>query len=131
MADEASANETFSDRPPKSACTLAMVTHLMAFCGLTMIPFANVIGPLVLWLVKKDEHPFIDDQGKESLNFQITSMIAIAPLGLLSLIPLVFCITIPLIMLLGIVVFVFIVMAAIKANEGVAYRYPISIRFIK
>jgi len=122
---------TPSEKPPKDVCTMAMLTHLLAFCGVVGIPFGNVLGPLVLWLVKKADHPFIDDQGKESLNFQITVMIAVVPLVILSLLPFVFCLTLPLLMALGIAAIVFVIIAAIKANEGEAYRYPFTLRLIK
>ena len=117
--------------PTKEAKTMAMLTHLLALCGFVGIPFGNVLGPLILWLVKKDEHPFIDDQGKESLNFQITATIIGVVLGIASLIPLVFCITLPLLVALLIAVLVFVIIAAIKANEGVPYRYPFTLRLIK
>src|SRR5690242_11127927 len=56
----------------------AMFCHLAGLAGfLPVIPFlGNVIGPLVLWLVKREQYPFVDDQGKEALNFQITMLIA-------------------------------------------------------
>jgi uncharacterized Tic20 family protein len=61
--------------PSSEEKTLGMLCHLMAFCGY-VIPFGNLLGPLVIWLTKKDASPFVDDQGKESLNFQITVSIA-------------------------------------------------------
>jgi uncharacterized Tic20 family protein len=111
----------------KDERTWGMLAHLAALAGFTGIPFGNVLGPLVVWLIKKEEFPFVDDQGKESLNFQITVMI-----GVLICIPLCFlCIGIPMLIALGIANLVFIVLAMIKANEGVAYRYPFTLRLIK
>jgi len=48
-----------------------MFCHLSTLCGYVM-PFGNILGPLVVWLIKKDEYPLVDDQGKEALNFQIS-----------------------------------------------------------
>ena len=59
--------------------TWGMIAHLSALVGL-IIPFGNILGPLVVWLVKKDTMPFVDDQGKEALNFNITLAIVIAGL---------------------------------------------------
>jgi uncharacterized protein len=113
------------DRPSKDARLWAMIAHLSAFAGY-VIPFGNFIGPLVIWQVKKDEHPFAGEQGKEALNFQITVTLAI-----LVCIPLMFvCIGIPLAMAVGVADLVFIIIAAIKANEGVAYRYPFTLRLV-
>src|SRR5262245_10976235 len=53
-----------------------MLAHLTALSGLIGVPFGHILGPLVIWLIKRQEIPFVDDQGKESLNFQITSVIA-------------------------------------------------------
>src|SRR4051794_35065816 len=54
----------------------AMLSHLTALCGYLIVPFGNIIAPLVIWLIKKDTMPLVDDQAKESLNFQITLTIA-------------------------------------------------------
>lgn len=106
--------------------TLGMFCHILTFAGL-FFPFGNIIGPLILWLIKKDEAPFVDDQGKEALNFQITMSIAT-----IVCIPLVFIIIgIPLLIALVITDLVLTIKAAIRANEGEWYRYPVSIRFMK
>ena len=57
---------------PQEARTWAMLCHLSTFAKYLAIPFGNIIGPLILWLLKKDQHPLVDDQGKEAMNFQIT-----------------------------------------------------------
>lgn len=103
----------------------AMFCHLG---GLGMCAFPlNVILPLVVWLIKKDEYPLVNDQGKESLNFQLSILIY----TLVSLI--LVLVVVGIVLLLAVAVFdiVMIVIAAIKANEGVAYRYPLTIRFIR
>jgi hypothetical protein len=91
------------------------------------IPFGNILGPLIIWLVKRNDHPFIDDQGKESLNFQITVMIAI-----LICIPLMFvCVGFILAPAIGIAAVVLVIIASIRASKGEAYRYPWTLRLIK
>ncbi len=104
---------------------MAMFTHLAALFGL-VFPFGNIIGPLVLWLIKKDSMPFVDDQGKEALNFNITVAIA----WVVSMILLLIVIGYVMLVVLGVLWFVFVIMAAIKSSEGEPYRYPVTIRFI-
>lgn len=103
-----------------------MFCHLAALAGY-IIPFGNIIGPLVIWLLKKDEYPFVDDQGKESLNFQISIMLYII-IGVVSII---LVIGIVILIAVGIFSLIMIIIATVKANEGVAFRYPLCIRFIK
>jgi len=104
----------------------AMFTHLSALVGY-IVPFGSIIGPLIMWQIKKNEMPFVDDQGKEALNFQITVAIAAVVCVLLILV----LIGILLLWVLAIVDLVFIVIAAIAANNGQTYRYPINLRLIK
>ena len=110
----------------KDANMWGMLCHLSALAGF-IIPFGNVIGPLVVWLIKKNEIPFVDDQGKESLNFQI--MVSIAMLISAALI--VVCIGAILLPLIGIAALVFVIIASIKADNGEQYRYPFNLRLIK
>jgi hypothetical protein len=110
----------------KDERTWAMLCHLSALAGY-IIPFGHIIGPLFVWLIKKDELPLVADQGKESLNFQISmTLYAIIPVILVIIL-----IGIFLLIALAIVDLILIIVAAIKANEGVQYRYPLTIRFIK
>jgi|SoiMethySBSTD1v2_1073268.scaffolds.fasta_scaffold95846_3 uncharacterized protein len=116
----------------------AMFAHLSALLGglITSGWAGNLgffIGPLVIWLVKKDTMPFVNDQAKEALNFAITVSIAFLALLILTLMTLGIgaLLTVPLMLIIGVAALVFIVIAAIKANEGVAYRYPFSLRLIK
>jgi uncharacterized Tic20 family protein len=111
---------------PDQVKTWGMLCHLAALGGF-LVPFGNIIGPLVVWLIQKDKDPFIDQQGKESLNFQITVGIA----GVVSWVLVFVFIGILLLVALGIASLVFIILAAISANKGVPYRYPWTIRFIK
>jgi uncharacterized Tic20 family protein len=104
----------------------ALFAHLSALAGF-IIPFGSIIGPLIIWLIKKDTMPFVDDQGKEALNFQITAAIAFLVCFALIIVLIGFL----LIWVVAIADLVLIIMAAIKANEGVAYRYPFTLRLVK
>jgi uncharacterized Tic20 family protein len=112
--------------PDKEERTWGMFCHLVVFLGL-IIPFASIIGPLVIWMIKRDEMPFVDDQGKESLNFQITMMLATIVSAILMFVLIGF------VLIFVVIIFqlIVVIIASIKANEGVYYRYPLSIRFIK
>ena len=113
-------------KPPQSARQWAMFCHLSAFAGL-MFPFGNLLGPLIIWQLQKDSDPFIDAQGKEALNFQITVAIAATVSMLLVLLIIGFA----LLTLVGIGAAVLAIIAGIKANDGVNYRYPFTLRLIK
>ncbi len=112
--------EQTSEQISKDARTWAMLCHLLAV-------FTGFIAPLIIWLIKKDEDPFIDNQGKEALNFQITVAIAM----IASLLLCFACIGFVLVPAVAIVDIVFCILATIKVNSGQAYRYPFSIRLIK
>ena len=104
----------------------AMITHLSAFAGL-ILPFGSLLGPFVVWMLKREEFPLVADQGKEALNFNITMILAALVCGVLILV------VIGAILLGLLIIFwgVMIVVAAIKANEGVAFRYPATLRWLK
>ncbi len=110
----------------KDAKTWAMLCHIGAFAGY-IIPFGHIIAPLVIWLIKKDESPFVDDQGKESLNFQISMSIYAIIAALLTLV------VIGIVLLIAVVIFdvIMVIIAAVRANNGERYRYPLCMRFIK
>ena len=103
----------------------AMFAHLSALCGL-IIPFGSIIGPLVIWLIKKDTMPFVNDQGKEALNFNITMGIAAIVCSMLMLVLIGFLL-LPALVILWLV---FVIIGTIKANEGTAYRYPFTLRLV-
>jgi uncharacterized Tic20 family protein len=84
------------------------------------------IGPLIVWLVKKDESAFVEGEARESLNFQITVTLAAIPSAILIFL----CIGVFLLMALWLASVVFIILGAVKANAGLPYRYPISLRLI-
>jgi len=117
----------------KDARMWATFCHLAALLGL-LGPFSagfgsilGIVGPLVVWLIKKDEYDLVNDQGKEALNFQITVLIAVIVSALLRLILIGFF----LLFVVAIADIIFVIIAAIKANQGERYRYPVCIRFIK
>ena len=104
----------------------AMLCHLAAFLGF-VFPFGSVVGPLILWQMKKEVDPFIDDQGKEALNFQITVAIAWLVCLLLGFVVVGFL----LMTVLVIGALILTIIAGIKANKGIAYRYPWTWRLVK
>ena len=118
--------ETSSDSPQGDK-TMAMLCHLLSFIGFIGIPVGNILGPFVLWFIKKDEDPFVDATGKEVLNFQISAFIYGIVCGLLFFV----FIGVVLLPVLIIAVVVYTIIGAIKANEGQVYHYPFTIRFIK
>jgi uncharacterized Tic20 family protein len=104
----------------------AMLCHLAAFLGF-VFPFGSVVGPLILWQMKKEQDAFIDDQGKEALNFQITVAIAWIACIVLAFAVIGFF----LMFALAIATVVLTIIGSIKANKGIAYRYPLTWRLVK
>ncbi len=105
----------------------AMFCHLAALSGF-LIPFGNVIGPLIMWLIKKDTMPLVDRHGKEALNFQITVTIAMFISFLLMFV----LIGIILVFVVGLGALIMTIMATVKVSNGqLDYRYPLSLRLIK
>ena len=98
---------------------MGMLCHLLGIIGF--------IGPLIIWLIKKDTSPFVNDQGKEALNFHLTLLIGIV-VGIATS-----CLGIGFIIILAVWVcgVVFSIIGALKANQGIAYRYPWALRLIK
>jgi len=104
--------------------TYAMLCHLSTFAG-SVIPFGGILGPLVVWLMKKDTMPLVDQQGREAMNFQLTVHIALLASLLLTFVGIGF-------ILLGVVALgslILTIMAAVAAQEGKRYRYPFTLRF--
>lgn len=100
--------------------------HAGALAGL-IIPFGNIIVPAIIWSMKKEESEWIDEQGKESLNFQISMTIYLFVAGLLVFL----LVGIPLLILLGIADLAFIIIAIIKSDKGERYRYPFTLRLVQ
>ena len=110
-----------------------MLCHLSALAGF-VIPFGHILGPLIIWQLKKNEFPSVDIHGKTALNFQIT--ISIAMLVCLALFFVLHFICIgfifsPVMILIGLAGLVFSIIAGIKANNGEDYKYPYSFDLVK
>jgi len=103
-----------------------MACHLSALAGFVVPAFGHVLGPLVVWLIKRGEASEIDAHGKEAANFQISMLIYNLVAGVLCLLLIGFA----LLAILHILNVIFVIVAAIKANEGQMYRYPLTIRLI-
>jgi len=104
--------------------TMGMLVHLLG--GITYI-----LGPLVIWLIKKDESPFVQDQGKEAINFQITVIIAFAVATATGLIPFIGGCIAPLLWLVVVVGnLIFAILGELEANNGIIYRYPFALRLV-
>ncbi len=121
--------------------TWDVMCHLAALSAYIGVPFGHVVGPLMVWLIKRGDSPSVDQNGKEALNFQISLTlyyIAACVLVLGTIFSIVGLLVLPLILVavggmavvLGILNLVFIIMAAVNAGDGKPYRYPLSIRLI-
>ncbi|MEL0633570.1 DUF4870 domain-containing protein [Pseudoalteromonas carrageenovora] len=106
--------------------TWAMLCHLSALAGF-VIPFGSIIGPLIVWLIKKDEMPIVDEHGKKALNFQITVAIAYL-VCILLMFAVIGLILLPIVAIFSLVM---VIIASIKANEGKEFNYPLSLNLIK
>jgi uncharacterized protein len=102
----------------------AMIAHLSAFAMFVGVP--SFVGPLVIWLMKREEHPFIAEHGREALNFNISVLIYLIVAGILVLVLVGFLLMIA----IGIAWLVVTIQAAIAASNGQTYRYPATIRFV-
>ena len=105
----------------------AMIVHLAALVSFVASPIGAILGPLVVWLIKKEQMPFVKDQGKEALNFNISILMY----GLISGIFVFIGIGVLMLIFVGIFWLVFVVIAGIRAQKGERFRYPLTIRFIK
>lgn len=103
----------------------AMFVHLALLAGL-VVPLAGFVLPIVLWQMKKGEMPGIDAHGREVTNWMISSLIYWVVCAALAFV----LIGIPLLIALVVVSFVFPIIGGLKANDGVLWRYPLTIRFL-
>ena len=116
---------------PEQARQWAMLAHLSALGGL-LIGF-SFIGPLIVYLIKKDEDPFVADQAREALNFNLSALLYLTIGGIITFIlifVLIGLLLIPVLIAAAIAWLVLVVVAAMQANKGETYRYPVTIRFI-
>ncbi len=113
--------------------TWGLICHLSGFAMYLLPTLGNIIGTLVAWLVFKDRSSFADDQGKEALNFQLSTTLYAVLLGVFAIFTLGvgLILAIPLWGVLAVFHIVMMIVAAVKTNEGIVYRYPLTIRFIK
>ncbi|KAM3102966.1 DUF4870 domain-containing protein [Phormidesmis sp. 146-12] len=143
---------------PRSVRLWGMACHLSAIvcapCNCVLIPFVSLIVPYLVWMGGRDQHPFVDDQGRESLNFQISMAIYTISIGILFIfLFLMTCgiiltspsssnsiwtvfnwllvLLISIVALFGFFQIAVIVLAAVKAYNGQSYRYPFTLRFLQ
>ncbi|MFZ2149132.1 MAG: DUF4870 domain-containing protein [Sedimentisphaerales bacterium] len=111
----------------KDARMWAMICHLAGLAGLVVPVVGCVVGPLVVWQIKKEEFTFVNEQGKEAVNFQISMLIYGIVAGLLCFV----CVGVVLLPAVAVFDLIFLLIASVKTNNGLHYRYPLTIRFIK
>ncbi|HII06280.1 MAG TPA: DUF4870 domain-containing protein [Methanotrichaceae archaeon] len=139
----------------RDARTWATLSHLSALLVLLGVPLGNVLGPMVVWLIKRNEFPFVDDQGKEALNFQLSMTLYWVLAGILIFfsvgsiaffgpnvhrmwdlwnpMAMPFAMLFGFLLIIGLLILdlILVIVAAVKASNGEAYRYPLTIRSIK
>jgi uncharacterized Tic20 family protein len=107
--------------------TWAMIAHFSALAFFILPPIGGVVGPLVVWLLKREQSAFVSEAAKEAINFNVTVLIGYAVCALLVFVFIGF--------LLAAALFAFwlvmTIVAGIKASEGVHYRYPLALRILK
>ncbi|KAM3097462.1 DUF4870 domain-containing protein [Phormidesmis sp. 146-35] len=142
---------------PRSVRLWGMACHLSAIvcapCNCVLIPFVSLIVPYLVWIGGRDQHPFVDDQGRESLNFQISMAIYAISIGILFIF--LFLMTcgimfslpssgnsmgivfnwlfvglVSIVALFGFFQIAVIILAAVKAYNGQSYRYPFTLGFL-
>jgi len=111
----------------KNETLWGILCHLSSVCAFLGIPFANIIAPLAIWLMKKKELPLVDQEGKSSLNFQISMTIYTLFAMIFKVIGIGFLLVVPLIL----VNLILVIIASIKTSHGEKFEYPLSIKFIK
>jgi len=120
--------------PESQARTWNMFCHLSALAGFIGVPFGNLLGPLIVWQLKKNEFPSVDAHGKAALNFQITVTLAAMVTAAVMLVGMFLCVgwlLLPVVILIGLAGLIFPIIAGIKASNGEDYKYPWSIEFVK
>lgn len=118
--------ETTSTSTSSNVRTWCVLAHATALVGFLVPVAGHIVGPLIVWLAKRQDSPEIDAHGKESMNFQISMLIWNAIAAILCLI----VIGIPLLILLHFLNIIFVIVASIRASEGKLYPYPLAIRLI-
>lgn len=103
--------------------TMSLLSHILG-------AVTTFVGPLIIWLIKKEESPFVDDQGKEALNFQITVVIGYVAASIIAMIPVIGCVAALCFPAIGIASLIFGILGGIEANKGIPYRYPFALRLV-
>ena len=124
---------TFPTPPPLPAPAITNVRLWSVFChasallGVFLHFPGHVLGPLIVWLAKRDESPELDAHGKEAVNFQLSMLLYTVISGVFCLVLIGFVF----LAILWVLNAVFVIIASIKASDGKFYRYPMTIRFIQ
>ena len=103
-----------------------MYCHLAVLAGF-VFPLGNVIGPLIIWLIKKDQYPFVDYNARQAMNFQITLVVGLLVSGLLAFIFIGF------ILMIILVLFAMVqtIQAIMASGKGEYFTYPYSLRLLR
>ena len=118
---------------PSSTRSWEVLCHMSSILGF-VLPFGNIIGPLIVWLAKRNDGLGIDAHGKESLNFQISWTLygtILAAIMFILLFVLIGLLIIPILFIGWVAMVVLTVIASVKASNGELYRYPLTIRFLQ
>ena len=129
MTEEVQVEELIQKQDPalsQDERNMGIAVQVSSFAGY-IIPFGSILGPFIVWLMKRDEMPFVDECGRNCINFKISLMIYMMISAVLMLVGIGFL----LIGVLAIIDIVFTIIAAMKASEGVSYKYPMTIKFLK
>ena len=135
MAPPPAPDSAVAAASPAQARDIVVWAHLSALVGLIGVP--SPLGPLVVWLAKRGSHPFVDAQGREALNFNLSALLYLVALavggfvftvvtlgfGLFLLVPAFLAATAAWVVL--------VILAAVKASKGELFRYPLTIRFVR
>jgi len=136
IAGPGSHNMTHDALTNEQERTWGMLCHLAAFAEFIAAPVGNILGPLIIWLIFRNRSPFVDDQGRASLNFQISFLIYGAVLGAVTFVIAVATLGLGLLALLPVALLyyvtriVLVIQASVAAYHGERYRYPLTIRFL-
>jgi len=120
-----------NDAAALAARDWAMVAHLSALVGLLGNGIGFVLGPLVVWLWKRDDHEYIREQALEALNFQITMFMAAALAVVLMFTIIGIVVGVVLLIVVAVMCVVMPIVAAVQAKRGVHYQYPLSLKLVK
>jgi uncharacterized Tic20 family protein len=119
-----------SPAPPSAERNWCLWCHLSGL----VVPMGNILGPVIIWQMKRAEFPAVDEHGKEALNFQLSVLIYLLGGGVITFLGMLLCIgwlLVPVLCLIPVVALIFTIIAGVKAGDGVLYRYPLTLRLVK